>query len=242
MAGYLEADGRFNSEFQGSSPRSSLSRARFGRRSAGRAHLAPGLGAGVAGASGNLGDWQARRAHLPWTCLPCAAATPGCGAPEPDRYAGSPSAPKGRGRPSPPQRPGQAICRLPSPTLAPLSGPGMPGHPRPEPKLAAEAGRFAPRSYLVQRPGKPRAPRPQSSGPGFPGAGSSGKREGGPGSVGGRGGAGGLGAPAGWEDGAHSQSWTRDCSESGRRIPSSSRRPGEARGGGVRGDGDLIVT
>ena len=77
-----------------------------------------------------------------------------------------------------PQRPGQAICRLPSPTLAPLSGPDRPGHPRPEPKPAAGAGLFAPRSYLVQRPGKPWAPRPQSSGPGSPGAGSSGKREG----------------------------------------------------------------
>lgn len=42
---------------------------------------------------------------------------------------------------------------------------------------------------------------------------------GGRGSDSGRGGAGGLGAPAGWEDGAHSQSWTRDCAESGREDP-----------------------
>ena len=141
-----------------------------------------------------------------------------------------------------PQSPGQAICRLPSPTLAPLSGPGRPGHPRPEPKPAAGAGRFAPRSYLVQRPGKPRAPRPQSSGPGSPGAGSSGKREGGPGSVGGRGGAGGLGAPAGWEDGAHSQSWTRGCSESGREDPLFVTQAWGGEGRGCEGDDDLIVT
>ena len=119
------ADGRFRSEFQGSSPRSSLSRTRFGRRSAGRAHLALGLGAGVAGASGNLGAWQAARVHLSWTCLPYAAATPGCGAPEPDRYAGIPSAPRGRRRPSPLRvqaRPSAGFLLPPSPRSAGQAG------------------------------------------------------------------------------------------------------------------------
>ena len=87
--------------------------------------------------------------------------------------------------------------RRPKAERGPLPSEARPGylpasfsHPRPpqragqarpptsEPKPAAGAGRFAPRSYLVQRPGKPWAPRPQSSGPGSPGAGSSEKREG----------------------------------------------------------------
>ena len=90
-----------------------------------KAHLALGLGAGVAGASGNLGAWQAARAPLSWTCLPYAAATPGGGAPEPDRYAGIPSAPRGRRRPSPLRgqaRPSAGFLLPPSPRSAGRAG------------------------------------------------------------------------------------------------------------------------
>lgn len=228
------ADGRFRSEFQGSSPRSSLSRTRFGRRSAGRAHLALGLGAGVAGASGNLGAWQAARVHLSWTCLPYAAATPGCGAPEPDRYAGIPSAPRGRRRPSPLRvqaRPSAGFLLPPSPRSAGQAGQDIhvlsPSRP-PEPGGSRRAvtwssapeslGRLGPRAQdrdpreqeAAERGREDQALSAAEEEPGVWGHLLAGRTErtarAGPGAV----------------------------QKAGGRIPSSSRRPGEGRGGGVR--------
>ena len=149
-----------------------------------------------------------------------AAATPGCGAPEPAgplcRY---PIGAQRQKEALSPQRPGQAICRLPSPTLAPLSGPDRPGHPRPSPSRPPEPGgsrRAVTWSSAPESLGR-LGPRAQDRDPREQEAAERGK--GGRGSDGGRGGAGGLGAPAGWEDGAHSQSWTRDRAESGREDP-----------------------
>lgn len=238
------ADGRFSSGSQGSSPRSSLSRARFGRRSAGRAHLALGLGAGVAGASGNLGAWQALRAHLPGDVPTYAAATPGCGAPE---LAGPlcryPIGAQRQKEALSPHRPGQAICRLPSPTLAPLQ---RAGQARP-PTSGAQAGRRSRAVRAAQLPGP--APRKAS------GASAPELRTGIPGSRKQR--------KEGREDEAliaaeeepgvwghllagrterTARAGPGTVQKAAGRIPSSSRRPGEARGGGVRGDNDLIVT
>lgn len=225
------ADGRSSSEFQGSCPCSSRSRARFGRRSAGRAHLALGLGAGVAGASSNLGARQAPRAHLPrtrlttlWSRPPTLWSRPAWAhlsrTTMPASHPAPAPAPKGR-RNSPPLR-GQArpSARFLPPQRTAQAGPSTSG---------AHPGRGSRAVPAAQLPG--RAPREASGIPApglrarIPGAGSSGKMERGRGSDVCRGGAGGLGAPAGWEDGAHSQSWTRDCSESGREGPPSSRRP-----------------
>ena len=160
------ADGRSSSEFQGSCPCSSRSRARFGRRSAGRAHLALGLGAGVAGASRNLGARQAPRAHLPRTRLPTLWSHPARAhlsrTAMPASHPAPAPAPKGRRNPPLPSeaRPGHL------PASFPRSGPRRPGHPRPEPNPASGAGRSPPRSYLAESPGKPREPRPRSSVPG----------------------------------------------------------------------------
>ena len=73
-----------------------------------------------------------------------------------------PPAPRGRRSPPPPPL-GRPAGPDHLPASFPTSGPGGPGPRRPEPSHASGAGRFAPRCYLAERIGKPRAPRPQSS-------------------------------------------------------------------------------
>lgn len=225
------ADGRFNSGNSGSSPRSSLSRARFGRRSAGGR---PTAALGLRNRRG-WGQQQHRRlagtaTHLPWTCLPAAAThrlrrTTGrtvmpvsVSAQNPEE---APLPSEARARPS---------CRLPSPTLAPSAGQACRAT-HVQAQAGRGAGRSPRRSYLVQRPGKPRAPRPQSSGPGSREQ-EAAERRGGTRLCRrqrrsrGSGGTCWLG-----RTGRTARSWTRDCSESGREDPLSHAGLGGARGG-----------
>ena len=149
-----------------------------------------------------------------------AAATPGCGAPEPaGPLCRIPSAPKGRRRPSPLRgqaRPSAGFLLPPSPPSAGRTGQATrvrsPSRP-PEPGCSRRAVTWSSAPESLGRLG----PRAQDRDPREQEAAESGK--GGRGSDGCRGGAGGLGAPAGWEDGAHSQSWPRDRAESGREDP-----------------------
>lgn len=208
------------------------SRATYGRRSAGRAHLALRPGAGVAGASSTLTSDRHRERISPGSAYPLRP-RPARAHLDPDRYASNPPGAQRPEEPSSPQRPAQAIC----PLLSPQRGRAGRGAQLRNPARLREV-------RAAQLPGQ--APR-IALGASVPalrarisGAGSSGKKERGWGSDGCRGGVGGLGAPAGWEDGTQSQSWTVGVQKAGGRVLLPRTGLGGA-GAGEYGD-DLVVT
>lgn len=197
-------------EFQDSRAHSSRS-ARFRRRSAGRAHLA------------GLAAPQPRRRRICLPGDPGQVATPGAA---PGTFMRVPGrAQRGLGRP-----PAGGVAAAPSSELrAPSPGP-RPGRlrtPFPASRLVAQAEH--PRSYLAERPGKPRGRRRSEPGSREQEAAGRGRESTG----GGSGAAGGLGAPGGWEDGAQSGAG-----------PARAPTPGPwcSAQGWERGGGDLLMT
>ncbi|KAL0626942.1 hypothetical protein AAY473_000250 [Plecturocebus cupreus] len=187
-------EGHRRSKVQGSSAGFCRSRARLTRRSLG-AGVAGGergprglAGTAIASPLGGACDARPRldREPEPNTVIPASRRRRSL-------------AQEGLGRPRQEEGPSPSEDS-PGPLLPPSPPMGRAG-PVPTP-----AGQFAPRCYLAEPTGKPRAPGRPQLGAQIAATGSGGTRAGGQGCDGGGGGAGGLGAPAGWEVGAQSRS------------------------------------